>query len=321
MGEAGEWFASIEGPNLVIKGPTVEEEESLKSCFEAFAKDPNQNLFEVSFVPRSAAEAVKRWGSATKSFSDLRETQGLRCVHEIVYERHRNGTAVAVQGAGFKISYAELHQRAAAVCRAVREHRGAALMCMGRGEAIGPTFLGVLQSGSPMVPVDVAWPQERIKQSSLDADVGVALVEPSSLALLPELPCPTLVVDGAFYAKYAAEPDLCKAHEGDTALMLFTSGSTGKPKGIVLSHGYVTTLVAGITESKSMSPATKTLCYHSPRLSCDTVEPRIRGSASKPEAACPEDLDALLGQSLWSLGVWRHLPLFPGEREAHRALP
>mmetsp|Transcript_26823 Transcript_26823/g.62842 ORF Transcript_26823/g.62842 Transcript_26823/m.62842 type:complete len:1177 (-) Transcript_26823:70-3600(-) len=264
MGEAGEWFASIEGPNLVIKGPTVEEEESLKSCFEAFAKDPNQNLFEVSFVPRSAAEAVKRWGSATKSFSDLRETQGLRCVHEIVYERHRNGTAVAVQGAGFKISYAELHQRAAAVCRAVREHRGAALMCMGRGEAIGPTFLGVLQSGSPMVPVDVAWPQERIKQSSLDADVGVALVEPSSLALLPELPCPTLVVDGAFYAKYAAEPDLCKAHEGDTALMLFTSGSTGKPKGIVLSHGYVTTLVAGITESKSMSPATKTLCYHSP---------------------------------------------------------
>ncbi|CAE7246688.1 NRPS1, partial [Symbiodinium pilosum] len=115
-----------------------------------------------------------------------------------------------------------------------------------------------------VVPVDVAWPQERIKQAALDSDVAVALVEPSSLSLLPELPCPSLVVDAAFYEKYAAEPELCQMKEEDAALVLFTSGSTGKPKGIVLSHGYVTALVAGIVESKRMSQATKTLCYHSP---------------------------------------------------------
>merc|ERR1719160_1731427 len=52
--------------------------------------------------------------------------------------------------------------------------------------------------------------------------------------------------------------------QDDPAMMLFTSGSTGKPKGIILSHGYLTGLAAGVADLKRMSTKTKTLCYHSP---------------------------------------------------------
>jgi len=265
---AGQWQASKDSAgSFVMKAPSFEEEESFKTCFDAFAANPDLPVFEASFVPRTSLEAVKRWGSGLKTFQDLREGQKLRPVHEILTKH--SGESVAIAGKGFKITYDELQQRAAAVCKAVKDEsnpakKKAVLMCMSRGEAIGPTFVGIMQAGCFVVPVDVAWPQERIKQAGLDAEVALALVEPSSLALMPDIPVKTLVVDAGFYALYASSPAPVKVTEDDPALTLFTSGSTGKPKGIVLSHGYVTALVAGITESKRMSTSTKTLCYHSP---------------------------------------------------------
>merc|ERR1719486_1258890 len=72
------------------------------------------------------------------------------------------------------------------------------------------------------------------------------------------------MIGSAFFAT-AAKPIEPKAlDQDDPAIVLFTSGSTGKPKGIVLSHGYLTALAAGVCEWKRMSSRTRTLCYHSP---------------------------------------------------------
>jgi acyl-coenzyme A synthetase/AMP-(fatty) acid ligase len=140
---------------------------------------------------------------------------------------------------------------------------------MPRGEAIAPAFLGVLQAGFQFVPVDVHWPHERAIAVAEDTDAAVVLVEPSSAAAWHslKLDMPVVSVDANLFQH--KQPDLShirrvRLDQDDPAMMLFTSGSTGKPKGIMLSHGYLTGLAAGVSDLKRMSPKSKTLCYHSP---------------------------------------------------------
>merc|ERR1719428_457599 len=140
---------------------------------------------------------------------------------------------------------------------------------MPRGEAIAPAFLGVLQAGFTFVPVDVHWPQDRLIAVAEDSQAAVVLVQPSSAdawhALSLDLP--VICVDATFLQRMqpGSTPKVrVSLNQDDPAMMLFTSGSTGKPKGIILSHGYLTGLAAGVADLKRMSTKTKTLCYHSP---------------------------------------------------------
>eukprot|EP00929_Paragymnodinium_shiwhaense_P116423 TRINITY_DN8595_c0_g1_i1.p1 TRINITY_DN8595_c0_g1~~TRINITY_DN8595_c0_g1_i1.p1 ORF type:complete len:1181 (-),score=321.68 TRINITY_DN8595_c0_g1_i1:568-4110(-) len=268
----GQWMAWLDGEeHFVVRGPSVEEELSFEKCFTLFAMQPDAKVWDVQFVPRNTLEMAKQFGAPPKTFNEYKDQSGLlRSIHEIVHERHSASTNVAIEGHGFKISFQELFKRSAALCDCIQKNRqpgksNAVVLCMARGEEIGPTFLAILQAGCYVVPVDVNWPQDRITQVVEDADPCMAFVEPTYKALLEQVPVNTYVVDAGLFGRHAnAARALAVVQPSDPAVILFTSGSTGKPKGIVLSHGYLTSLVAGVAESKRMTSQTKTLCYHSP---------------------------------------------------------
>jgi len=82
---------------------------------------------------------------------------------------------------------------------------------------------GVLKSGAAFVPVDPAYPQDRI--DDIIADSGCKLV--IDQALLNDY----LLTDTSTYTMPSAVnmPD-------DLAYVIYTSGSTGRPKGVMISH-------------------------------------------------------------------------------------
>jgi len=267
------WTAKEEGAHVVVHGTGPEEERSYELCWKACVEDFNADVWKVPIVSSTSLERVRAWGRAPMDFAAERDSAGglLPVPVLIAQQQEANKGRVAVAGDNFQLTYEELFARSAAVSQLVTQNGDpsrsrAVVLCMNRGEAMAPAFLGILDAGFYVVPVDSHWPQERIFQVAAECEATVALAEVDTLQLLAGTSMKSFVVDSCFHegrkkGSPRAEP---KISPEQLAVVLFTSGSSGKPKGILLSHRYLTALIMGIVKNKRMTSSVKTLCYHSP---------------------------------------------------------
>jgi amino acid adenylation domain-containing protein len=116
---------------------------------------------------------------------------------------------------------------------------------MPRSGAAVATILAVLAAGCTYVPLDPAYPPERLRHMVSDSGIVLAVkgsgtASPAALADLPILPGPaTLRETGA-----DAAPGSLPAPAADAdAYIIYTSGSTGTPKGVVVGHDNVLALL------------------------------------------------------------------------------
>jgi amino acid adenylation domain-containing protein len=121
---------------------------------------------------------------------------------------------------------------------------------LGRTAELVVTLLAVLESGAAYLPLDPAYPAERLR--FLLADTGAALVVAERSLAWPEgftAEIPELYIDEATLAILgtgaapvsALVPDV--AAEENLAYVIYTSGSTGVPKGVAIPHGSALRLV------------------------------------------------------------------------------
>ncbi|RQQ17860.1 AMP-binding protein, partial [Burkholderia stagnalis] len=102
-------------------------------------------------------------------------------------------------------------------------------------------MLAILKTGAAYVPLDSAYPDERLR-FLIDDSAMIAIV--GTAAELERLPCPALPrcaieLDGGDRddrARPAPPRAICAAQ---AAYVIYTSGSTGTPKGCVVTHANV----------------------------------------------------------------------------------
>ncbi|MBK1783695.1 non-ribosomal peptide synthetase [Prauserella cavernicola] len=167
----------------------------------------------------------------------------------VTAQARRSPESTALVCAGTEVSYADLAARVHRLARALIEtgagpERVVAVAVPRQTEMV-VALLAVLQSGAAYLPVDPAYPDERI--ATMLADAGpVALVTVTELAeRTGDLPGGRrIVLDGDDAAWIAAQrPDpvgdgdrLAPLRVHNAAYVIYTSGSTGTPKGVVVSH-------------------------------------------------------------------------------------
>ena len=156
---------------------------------------------------------------------------------------------VALEFDGASLTYAELDSRAAGMAAVLREAgvaRGdrVALLAQRSLEQVA-AILGILQAGAAYVPLDPAYPVERLRLMLEDARAPVLLAD---RALPPgaALPGKLILLADAARASLPPAPPVVGDPE-DPAYVMFTSGSTGRPKGVVVPHRGVLRLVLGAT--------------------------------------------------------------------------
>ncbi|MBI0319116.1 non-ribosomal peptide synthetase, partial [Streptomyces javensis] len=101
-------------------------------------------------------------------------------------------------------------------------------------------WLGVAKAGAGFVPVDPAYPAERIGWMVEDAEPVLAVCSEETRALVPAgVEC--LVRDPA--AEGESAPPV-SVDADDVAYVIYTSGSTGRPKGVLVTHRGIGNLAA-----------------------------------------------------------------------------
>jgi amino acid adenylation domain-containing protein len=157
----------------------------------------------------------------------------------------RTPAAEAVRIHGNAITYAELDARANRLAHHLltRGVRAESLVgvCIERSIDMVVALLAVLKAGAAYVPLDPAFPRDRIEFMMADAELQLVLTQSALLPGLPAGAAQAVALD-----RLAEQLDALPANAPHSACgalslayVIYTSGSTGRPKGVQIEHGAV----------------------------------------------------------------------------------
>ncbi|WP_329180078.1 non-ribosomal peptide synthetase [Streptomyces decoyicus] len=157
--------------------------------------------------------------------------------------------AVSHHGA---LTFAELDRHTARLAGVLAGHGAAPGRRIGislpRGTDLVVALLAVWRTGAAYVPLDPAYPQERLHAMVRDAGIDMVLTGGSDAPVWPEGVRSVPVVPHPEAPEHTPAPPVPVSAQAP-AYVIYTSGSTGVPKGVETTRGAVAALVAGLEEA------------------------------------------------------------------------
>ncbi|WP_164014718.1 non-ribosomal peptide synthetase [Pyxidicoccus trucidator] len=257
MGEAGAALvASFEyNTDLFDAGTIARLAGHLRTLLAGLVADPRRALADLPLLPPAERQQLVAMQSGPRVPLD-----GALLPALFAAQAARTPDAAAVMFRDERLTYRELHQRAGFLAAWLRQQG------VGPGRVVGlhlersvemvAAVLGVLSTGAAYVPLDPAYPVERLTFLLDDAGVPLLLTQSRLHAPLAAHVRTERVrvvsldreLDwGAAASVTPPEPVAVRAE--DLACLVYTSGSTGQPKGVMMEHGGLANLVRSFVES------------------------------------------------------------------------
>ncbi len=113
--------------------------------------------------------------------------------------------------------------------------------------------MGVLKSGAAYVPMDPAFPADRLAKMVEDAKLSAIVTHSSLVSQLPANAAKIICVDtmSATSTSISSRPP---GSASDLAYVIFTSGSTGRPKGVQIQHRAVVNFLEAMRREPGICP-------------------------------------------------------------------
>ncbi|MDN5546729.1 MAG: condensation domain-containing protein, partial [Rhodococcus sp. (in: high G+C Gram-positive bacteria)] len=153
----------------------------------------------------------------------------------------------------------------------------------------------VTKAGAAFVPVDPAYPRERVEYMLADCRASLGLTVQSSRTHLPDV-VPWLELDDPHFARRVAalspEPITDDDRTGELnldhpAYLIYTSGSTGKPKGVNITHRGLASFTAETRERFEVTHDSHVSQLASPSFDASIFELTMAFSASAQVVIVP----------------------------------
>ncbi|WP_186137030.1 amino acid adenylation domain-containing protein [Burkholderia gladioli] len=187
-----------------------------------------------------------------------------------LFEAHAAQTpdAVALEFEGRRLSYGELNAWANRVAHhlvglGVKPDDRVAI-CVERGPGMIAGLLGVLKAGAGYVPLDPAYPAERLAYTLGDSAPLAVLVQAGTREVLGGLTVPVIDIDAPGESGASSDNPVVEGlNARSLAYVIYTSGSTGQPKGVMIEHRNVTRLFAATQAWYGFGPQDTWALFHS----------------------------------------------------------
>ena len=222
---------------------------------DGFTGSPDARIGDLRMLSDSEmAQIVDGWNRTDRDYAVL------HTVHALFEQQAAlRRDAEAVRCGDVSLSYKELNERANQLARYLRSlgvDRGSLVgIEMERAVDLIVALLAVLKAGAGYVPMDPAFPKDRIAFIARDASLDVVLTQSALLTMVPAGPWKVVAVDreNASIGSNPVDELGPIARPGDLAYVIYTSGSTGQPKGVEIEHRSFVNFLSSMQECPGIS--------------------------------------------------------------------
>ncbi len=212
-----------------------------QTLLETIVKDPDQRLSHLSLL--TDAERQQVLVGRNDIPHDYVPGPGITELFEAQVERTPDAIALVFEDQ--HLTYRELNVRANRLAHSLRKLNVglevAVGVCLERSLELVISLLGVLKAGGVYLPLDPAYPKQRIGFMLHDANASVLVTEKRLIQNLPEHGARVICLDSdaESLSRESAENPASSVEPENLAYIIYTSGSTGQPKGVLVSHGSI----------------------------------------------------------------------------------
>lgn len=183
-------------------------------------------------------------------WNETRTGYPARTIHELFEEQANDAPdSAALTFAGERLTYRELNARANQLAHYLKKLGVGPEVRVGiaveRSIEMIVGLLAILKAGGVYVPLDTAYPKERLAFMLEDTATGILLSKQGILDSQSSSPARVVSLDSDWnvIAKESTNNPASETGPLNLAYIMFTSGSTGVPKGVSITHRGVVRLV------------------------------------------------------------------------------
>jgi amino acid adenylation domain-containing protein len=176
----------------------------------------------------------------------------IHSLFETAVKEHAN--KIAVTDGESSLTYRELNAQSNRLAHHLRLYgvgfEDCVGICLDRSVQMLVGLLGILKAGAAYMPLDPAFPSDRLKYMIENSGASIVVTQTNLLHTLAGQCVSVICLDRDRDAISACEsvnlPD--ETHPTDLAYVIYTSGSTGQPKGVEVTHGGVVNYLTSINK-------------------------------------------------------------------------
>ncbi|MBW4636041.1 MAG: amino acid adenylation domain-containing protein [Iphinoe sp. HA4291-MV1] len=226
-----------------------------QTLLEAIANHPHQKLSDIPLL--NVAEQHQILVEWNKTQADYPKQL---CIHQLFEQQvERTPDAVALVFEDQQLTYSELNTKANQLAHYLLSlgvgPEVLVGLCVERSIDMVVGVLGILKAGGAYLPVDPAYPRDRLAFMLEDACVPVLLTQEQLITTLPEHKAKVVCLDTDL--PVIAQESKSNPHSNVTSehlvYVIYTSGSTGKPKGVQILHGALVNFLSAMRDTLGLT--------------------------------------------------------------------
>jgi amino acid adenylation domain-containing protein/non-ribosomal peptide synthase protein (TIGR01720 family) len=227
-----------------------------QNLLEQIVTHSHQKISELSFLAETEKhQLLLEWNQTQTTFKKL------ACIHQL-FETQAEQTpdVIAIVDSHQQLSYQQLNKTANQLAHHLQKQgvqpEQTIGICLERSCEMVIALLAVLKVGAAYIPLDPAYPQDRLSFIIDNAQISLIITQKSLNHL--QLPCKNILnldEDWSIIAQEKTDNFYHNVTLENLAYIIYTSGSTGQPKGVQISHHALTNFLFAINKNLDLTPS------------------------------------------------------------------
>ena len=212
--------------------------EHFQVLLEGIISNPEKPISELPLL--SQIEQAKLLTVNSEQFSSLSIPNNANIPQLFEEQVNKNPDAIALSFEEEKLTYQEINIQANKLAHYLQKlgvkPEVKVGICVERSPLMVIGLLAILKAGGAYIPLDPAYPQERLNFILEDAQISILLSRQSQEIKKGDFATIDLDKDCAKFAQEKTENPDNNLDPNNLAYVIYTSGSTGNPKGVAIAH-------------------------------------------------------------------------------------